>query len=188
MTGLSLGSAAALANKFPWADSQTFADIGAAEGGLAVTVARAHPHLSGLGFDLPAVRPHFETFVATHGLSSRLAFRAGDFFADPLPSVDVLVMGHILHDWGLDKKRLLIDKAYQTLPYGGALIVYETIIDDERRANTFGLLMSLNMLIETREGFDYTGKDCMEWMRRAGFAETRVERLAGPDSMVIGIK
>ena len=97
-------------------------------------------------------------------------------------------MGHILHDWGLDKKRVLIDKVYQALPYGGAPIVYETIIDDERRANAFGLLMSLNMLIETREGFDCTGKDCMEWMRQVGFAETRAEALAGPDSMVIGIK
>src|SRR6185295_3913641 len=106
----------------------------------------------------------------------------------PLPSADVLIMGHILHDWGLGKKRLLIEKAYQALPYGGALIVYETIIDDERRANPFGLLMSLNMLIETREGFDYTGKDCMGWMKDAGFAETRVEHLVGPDSMVIGIK
>jgi hypothetical protein len=188
MTGLSLGSAAAIAGKFPWADHQTFADIGAAQGGVAVTLANVHQHLSGLGFDLPVVRPHFEAFVASHGLSSRIAFRGGDFFTDPLPSADVLIMGHILHDWGLDKKRSLIGKAYQALPDGGALIVYESIIDDERRANPFGLLMSLNMLIETREGFDYTGKDCMEWMKEAGFAEMRVEPLVGPDSMVIGIK
>ncbi|MGE0759990.1 MAG: methyltransferase, partial [Pirellulaceae bacterium] len=107
MTGLSLGSAAAIADKFPWADSRTFVDIGAAQGGLAVTVARAHSHLSGVGFDLPAVRPHFEAFVAEQGMSHRLAFCGGDFFADPLPSADVVVMGHILHDWGLDKKRLL---------------------------------------------------------------------------------
>ena len=188
MTGLSLGSGAAIADKFPWANSRTFVDIGTAQGGLAVAVARAHPHLSGVGFDLPVVRPHFEAFVAEQGMSSRLTFRGGDFFAESLPSADVLVMGHILHDWGLDKKRLLIDKAYQALPYGGALIVYDAIIDDERRKNAFGLLMSLNMLIETREGFDYSGKDCMKWMKEAGFAETRVETLAGPESMVIGIK
>jgi hypothetical protein len=188
MTGLSLGSATAIAEKFPWADRRTFADIGAAQGGVAVTLARVHPHLSGLGFDLPAVRPHFEAFVASHGLSRRIAFSGGDFFTDPLPTADVLIMGHILHDWGLDKKRSLIKKTHQALPRGGALIVYETIIDDERRANSLGLLMSLNMLIETREGFDYTGKDCMEWMKEAGFAETRVEPLVGPESMVIGIK
>ncbi len=97
-------------------------------------------------------------------------------------------MGHILHDWGLEKKRMLIGKAYAALPDGGALIVYDSVIDDERRKNAFGLLMSLNMLIETREGFDFTGADCMAWFKEAGFVETYVEPLAGPDSMVVGIK
>src|SRR3954469_22217404 len=157
MTGVSMGSARAIAAKFPWRDCGRFADIGTAEGGLAVQVALAHPHLSGIGFDLPPIRPHFEAHVAAQGLSDRLTFVDGDFFADPLPSADVLVMGHILHDWGLDRKRLLLAKAYEALPAGGALIVYETLIDDERRQNAVGLLMSLNMLIETREGFDYTG-------------------------------
>jgi hypothetical protein len=117
-----------------------------------------------------------------------VSFRGGDFFADPLPSADVLVMGHVLHDWGLDDRKLLIRRAYDTLPVGGALIVYEAIIDDERRQNAFGLLMSLNMLIETPGGADYTGAECSAWMREAGFRETRVEHLLGPDSMVVGIK
>jgi hypothetical protein len=188
MTGLSLGAARALAEKFPWADYKSFADIGTAEGGLAIELARAHPHLNGTGFDLPVVKPHFEAYAAQHGLSARLSFQAGDFFAQAMPSADVLIMGHILHDWSLEKKRLLIRKAYDALPFGGALVVYDPIIDDERRQNAFGLLMSLNMLIETREGFDFTGADCMGWLSEAGFAETRIEPLVGPDSMVIGVK
>lgn len=188
MTGLSLGAAHAIADKFPWADYKTFADIGAAQGGLAVVLARAHGHLMGTGFDLPSVKPHFESYATQHGLSARLSFHAGDFFTDPMPSADVLVMGHILHDWSLEKKRILIEKAYQALPYGGALIIYDPIIDDERRQNAFGLLMSLNMLIETREGFDFTGADCVGWLKEACFVETRIEPLVGPDSMVIGIK
>jgi hypothetical protein len=188
MTGLSLGAARAIAEKFPWADYNSFADIGTAQGGFAVELARAHPHLSGTGFDLPVVQPHFEAFAAQHGLSARLSFHAGDFFLEAMPSADVLIMGHILHDWNLDKKRLLIRRAYEALPFGGALIVFDPIIDDERKQNTFGLLMSLNMLIETRDGFDFTGADCIGWLKEAGFAETRVERLVGPDSMVIGVK
>jgi hypothetical protein len=97
-------------------------------------------------------------------------------------------MGHILHDWNIDEKRALLEKAHAALPDGGALIVYEAIIDDERRANSFGLLMSLNMLIETPGGFDYTGADCQGWMREAGFSETYVQQLLGPDSMVVAIK
>jgi hypothetical protein len=188
MTGLSLGIAHAIATKFPWSDYQSFVDIGVAQGGLPVVVAREHAHLTGLGADLPIVGPIFERYVASHDLQHRLRFVALDFFTDRLPNADVIVMGHILHDWDLSTKKMLIAKAYDALPKGGALIVFEALIDDERRQNAFGLLMSLNMLIETRGGFDYTGADCREWMHEIGFAQTRVEQLTGPDSMVVGLK
>ena len=151
-------------------------------------LALAHPHLQGTNFDLDVVGPIFEEYVAANGLRDRLKFQPGDFFSQPLPTADVITMGHILHDWDLEQKRMLLDKAYAALPQGGALIVFEALIDDERRQNAFGLIMSLNMLIETPGGFDYTGKDCSSWMRDAGFRETRVEHLIGPDSMVVGIK
>jgi O-methyltransferase domain/Dimerisation domain len=188
MTGHSLPSAMAIARKFPWAQYKTFADIGTAEGCFPVQVAMAHPHLFGEGFDLPTVRPFFEEYVASFRLQDRVRFRLGDFFKDPLPAADVLVMGMILHDWNLEVKRTLLKKAYDALPRGGALIVYEHLIDDERRKNVNGLLMSLLMLVETQGGFDYTGADCCNWMREAGFSETRVEQLTGVESMVVGIK
>jgi hypothetical protein len=188
MSGVSLIPAQALAAKFPWRSYKTFVDIGAAQGMMPATLASAHPHLSGAGFDLPQVKPIFEEFIAQRGLSDRVKFITGNFFTDPLPPADVLIMGHILHDWDLDQKRMLLQKAYAALPKGGALVVYESIIDDERRENTMGLLMSLNMLIETQGGFDFTGADCQGWMREAGFSQTRVEPLAGAQSMVIAIK
>jgi len=188
MTGISLGTARAIAEKFPWKDYRTFVDVGGAQGALPVQLALAHPHLSGENFDLPVVGPVFDEYVASFGLQKRLRFRAGSFFSDPLPRADVLVMGHILHDWDLDQKRQLIAKAYEALPTGGALVIYEALIDDDRRQNAFGLLMSLNMLIETPGGFDYTGADCSGWLKEAGFRQTQVEHLLGPDSMVIGIK
>jgi SAM-dependent methyltransferase len=188
MTGISLAAARAISEKFPWNDYETFADIGAAQGAVPVQLALAHPHLRGIGYDLPMVQPVFERYVQANGVADRVKFQPGDFFKDALPSVEVLIMGHILHDWNLDQKKALIRKAYDTLPHGGAFIVYEALIDDDRRENAFGLLMSLNMLIETPGGFDYTGADCQSWMRKAGFRTTRVEHLTGPDSMVIGIK
>ena len=162
--------------------------VGTAQGDLIVQVALANPHIAGMGFDLPEVGPIFEDYVAANGLSSRVEFRSGSFFDAPLPEADVVMMGHILHDWDLEQKRLLIAKAYAAIKPGGAFIVYESIIDDDRKENAFGLMMSLNMLIETPGGFDYSGADCMGWMKEAGFSETRVEHLVGPDSMVIGIK
>jgi len=188
MSGISRGTARAIAAKFSWADYATFVDVGTAQGDTASQIALAHPHLTGAGFDLPEVAPIFEDYIASLGLAGRLKFASGSFFDDPLPSADVVIMGHILHDWSLDVKRMLIRKAYEAVPEGGAFIVFEAIIDDDRRSNAFGLMMSLNMLIETPDGFDFTGADCQGWMREAGFRETRVEHLIGPDSMVIGIK
>jgi precorrin-6B methylase 2 len=188
MTGLSQPANRAIARQFPWAKYKTFADIGTAQGDLAVQIALHNPHLRGIGFDLAEVAPIFEEYRTENALTDRLVFQSGDFFKDPLPKADVITMGHILHDWNLETKEMLIRKAYEAVPSGGALIAYEAIIDDGRRKNAFGLLMSLNMLIETHDGFDYTGADCCGWMTKAGFRETRVEHLVGPDSMVIGIK
>lgn len=188
MTGISTGAARAIAAKFVWSDYKTFADVGAAQGATPVQLALAHPHLRGVGYDLPQVRPVFEEYVASHGVQDRVSFQPGDFFRDPLPKVDVLVMGHILHDWDLPTKRMLLTKAFDALPRGGALIVYECLIDDERRTNVSGFMMSLNMLVETPGGFDYTGGDCQGWMREAGFSESWVEPLIGAHAMVVAIK
>jgi len=188
MTGLSHGANLAIAHKFPWKNYKRYVDVGTAQGDLAVQVALANPHLSGVGFDLPEVEPIFEEYVQRNGLSGRLRFSQGDFFNTQIPETDVVMMGHILHDWNLQEKKMLIRKAYDAVRPGGALIVYESIIDDDRSENAFGLLMSLNMLIETQGGFDYTGADCMGWMKEIGFKETRVEHLVGPDSMAVGIK
>ena len=134
------------------------------------------------------VKPIFEAYAQQTGVASRLTFAEGDFFANPLPAADVVMMGHILHDWDLAQKRMLVRKAYEAVPPGGAFIVYESIIDDDRRQNAFGLLMSLNMLIETPGGFDYTSADCIGWMKEVGFKEAYGEHLVGPDSMVVGLK
>ncbi len=188
MTGISRPANLAIAQQFPWNGYKTFLDVGTAQGDLAVQVAQTHSHLSGIGFDLAEVEPIFEDHALQNGLSRRLRFEAGDFFKDSLPKADVIMMGHILHDWDLEQKKMLMGKAFEALPSGGALVVYESVIDDDRSQNTFGLLMSLNMLVETPGGFDFTGADCQGWMKETGFRETRVEHLVGPDSMVIGIK
>ncbi len=188
MTGISRGANMAIARKAPWGDYKSFVDIGCAQGDLAVQIAAANPQLKGFGFDLPEVGPIFEEYVEANGLEDRVSFAGGSFFTDDLPKADVVTMGHILHDWDLETKRMLIEKAYKALPAGGALVIYEALIDDDRSQNAFGLLMSLNMLIETPGGFDYTGADCQGWMKDAGFSKTSQQHLIGPDSMVVGIK
>jgi SAM-dependent methyltransferase len=188
MSGISRGANIVIAKQVPWSNYQTFADVGTAQGDLAVQIALANPHLQGIGYDLAECAPIFEEYADAHGLNGRVRFQSGDFFTQPLPNVDVITMGHILHDWNLDEKKMLIRKAYDALNPGGALVVYDAIIDDDRSQNAFGLMMSLNMLIETPGGFDYSGADCIGWMKEAGFREAHVEHLVGPDSMVIAFK
>jgi hypothetical protein len=188
MTAQTLSVARALATKFPWRDYRTFVDIGGAEGCLPLQLVKTHLHLVGGCFDLPALNATFARYVREHGGSDRLRFYPGDFFQGPLPAADVLVMGRVLHNWDLATKKMLLAKAYGALPVGGALIVYERLIDDERRVNTSGLLASLNMLIMTAGGFDFTGADCMGWMREAGFSNVGVKPLTRDQSMVVGIK
>jgi 2-polyprenyl-3-methyl-5-hydroxy-6-metoxy-1,4-benzoquinol methylase len=188
MSGISHGANIAIAKKVPWTKYRTFVDAGAAQGDLAVQIALANPHLNGIGFDLAECGPIFEEYVAANEVSDRVRFQPGNFFREPIPSADVVTMGHILHDWNLEEKKMLVRKAFDALNPGGALVVYDAIIDDDRSQNAFGLMMSLNMLIETEGGFDYTGAECVGWMKEAGFSEAHVEHLVGPDSMVVGIK
>jgi len=188
MAGISLGPFNALAEKFDFSEYRTLCDVGGATGQLSILVAKRHPHMRCTSFDLPVVEPIAKRTIAAAGLSERVTAVGGDFFADALPKADVITMGLILHDWNLERKMHLIKAAYDALPEGGAFIVIENLIDDARRENAFGLLMSLNMLIEFGDAFDYTGADFAGWCKEVGFKETEVVPLAGPASAGVAFK
>jgi hypothetical protein len=188
LTGGSLPVAQAMAERFPWSQYKTLVDVGTAEGCLPVHIALSHPHINGGGFDLPILKETFDSYVERQGLSQRLQFYPGDFFADPLPAADVLVMGRILHNWDLPTKQMLLQKAHAALPPDGVLIIHERLIDDDRRVSAAGLLSSLNMLIMTAGGFDFTAADCIGWMQAAGFIDLRAEPLVAGQSMIVARK
>jgi hypothetical protein len=126
--------------------------------------------------DLPAVTPIARKTIEAQGLSGRIT----GFFREPIPEADVVTMGMILHDWNLEKKTQLIKTAYDALPSEGAFVAIENLIDDERRSNAFGLMTSLNMLIEFGDAFDFTGRDFDGWCRKIGFRRTEMIPLRGP--------
>ncbi len=188
MAGVSAGPVHALAEKYDFSKYETVCDAGGATGLLSIILAGQHPHLHCTSFDLPPVAPIAEKTIAAAGLSDRVSTASGDFFTDPLPKADVITMGLILHDWNLERKLQLIRSAYDALPEGGAFIVVENLIDDARRENAFGLMMSLNMLIEFGDAFDYTGADFAGWCKEVGFSEVEILPLVGPASAGIAIK
>ena len=188
MTGLSRINFEAFAAKFDFSSYQTLGDIGGATGLLCIEVAKRHSHLKCISFDLPPVAPIAQKHIAAAGLSDRIRTASGDFFKDPLPKADLITMGMILHDWNLEKKLRLIRAAYVALPSGGALVAIEALIDDARRENLFGLLMSLNMLIEFGDAFDYSGADFRKWCGEAGFKRFETIHLAGASSAAVAFK
>lgn len=188
MTGFQAGNFKMLADKFDFSRYQTVCDVGGALALLSRIVGTGHPHLRLTSFDLPVVKPHAERHVKAADLEGQIAVVSGDFFKDALPKADVVTMGNILHDWNLEKKKILIQKAYEALPAGGAFIAIENVIDDARRENAFGLLMSLNMLIEFGDAFDYTAQDFRTWCGEAGFKRFEFIPLAGPTSAAVAYK
>jgi len=188
MAGISMGPSLALAEKFDFNRYRTMIDAGGATGLLSICVAKRHPHMSAISVDLPVVEPIAKRAIAATDVRERVTTASVDFFSEPLPKADVVTMGHILHDWDLSQKMHLIRVAYNALPSGGAFIAIDNIIDDARRENAFGLLMSLNMLMETGGGFDYSGADFARWCRQVGFSSIEILPLAGPTSAAIAIK
>lgn len=188
MRGVSLSNFEAFADKFDFSKYETVCDVGGADGQLSMALAARHPHLRCTTYDLPIVAPIAEKALVAAGLADRVAIASGDFFADPLPRTDVLTMGMILHDWNLDRKMQLIRSAYEALPEGGAFIIIESLIDDARRENAFGLMMSLNMLVEFGDAFDFTGRDFSGWCQEVGFRKVEIVPLIGPSSAAIAYK
>ncbi len=188
MTGLSRINFEAFAEKFDFSKFQTLCDVGGATALLSIEAAKRHSHLKCISFDLPPVEPIARKHIASVGLENRITPAAGDFFRDPLPKADIITMGMILHDWNLEKKMHLIRSAYDALPPGGALVAIEALIDDARRENVQGLLMSLNMLIEFGDAFDYSAADFRGWCSEVGFKRFEVIHLSGPSSAAIAYK
>jgi len=188
MNGFQAGNFIALAEKFDFSKYQTVSDIGGALALFSRIVGTCYEHLTFTTFDLPPVAPLAQEQIDTADMSDRITVVSGDFFVDDLPKADVVAMGNILHDWNLERKKLLVKKAYDALPDGGAYIVIENMIDDARRENAFGLLMSLNMLIEVGDGFDYTGADFRQWCSEVGFKHFEFIPLTGPTSAAIAYK
>jgi precorrin-6B methylase 2 len=189
MTGISTGEVTLLASRFPWKRFSTFADLGCAQGALPVRVALTHPHLRGTGFDLPMIEPIFTDYVKSFRLDDRVRFVAGDFFTDRLPNAEVLSFGHVFHGKSREQRHALVCRARDALPAGGALIVYDAMTAPDGSKNRHhSLLSSLNIMLETRDGYESTTSECANTLRTNGFDDVKVCHLLGPTSMVYGFK
>ncbi|UKJ07821.1 acetylserotonin O-methyltransferase [Solitalea lacus] len=188
MSGIQSGNFMALTNKFNFDNYRTLADIGGADAWLSIQVCLKHPNIQCVNFDLAPVGPLATAKIARFNLQDRIKHQTGDFMNDGIPSAEVITMGNILHGLDEELKQKLINKIYDKLPSNGVFIAIENIIDNDRRQNAFGLMMSLNMLLENGDGFDYTFDDFQRWTNQAGFKKVEIMPLTGPCSAAIAYK
>lgn len=188
MSSIQMGNFMAFAQAFDFSTSKTLVDVGGSGALLSLMVAKHQAHMTCVSWDLPEVAPIANENIQKFQLQDRVKTANGDFFKDSLPTTDIIVMGNILHDWDEETKLMLMKKAFDALPGGGAFVAIEGIIDDERNKNVFGMMMSINMLIETGKGFDYTFADFNKWAKAVGFTSTKIIQLAGPSSAAIAFK
>lgn len=179
MAGYQAGNFTLLVERFNFGAYRSFCDVGGASGALTIAVAQRYPGIRCINFDLPPVALLARKAVRTAELSERISVVSGDFTTDALPRADVIAMGNVLHNWGATRKKMLIGKAFEALEPGGAFIAIEHMIDDARSKNWRALLMSLDMLVETAEGFECTETQFEAWCRDAGFQSMTIEPLAG---------
>ncbi|MEV6846614.1 methyltransferase [Actinoplanes sp. NPDC051411] len=173
--------------RFAWDSVGRVADIGGARGNLLGRLAQAHPNLRGTVFDLPTVAEPAAEHLASLGVADRVVFRPGDFFTDDLPAADVMIMGHVLHDWSPQERRRLVAKCYAALPPGGALLVYDAMLDEEP-ADLSKLLVSINMLLVTEGGSEYPVSECVSYLTDAGFTGITCHPLGADNTLAIGYK
>ncbi|GAA3001685.1 methyltransferase [Kitasatospora albolonga] len=176
-----------LAGRLDWARYGSFVDLGGARGNLAAVLAGAHPHLAAVCFDLERTRPLFTEHIGRLGLADRVSFVGGDFFTDALPPADVVVLGHILHGFSDERRRELLRRVFAAVRPGGAVLVYDRMIDDERR-DPERLLSSLHMRLVSPDGSEYRVGDCRSWLREAGFTDDTAEPLLGTHTLVTARK
>ena len=188
MSGVQMGNFMAFSQSFDFSNSKTLVDVGGSSGLLSLLVAKHQPHMTCTSWDLPQVAPIANETIAQFGLQERVKVASGDFFKDDFPSGDIVVMGNILHDWEEEVKIMLMEKAFAALPEGGIFVAIENVVDPDRIKNTFSLLMSLNMLIETGTGFEYTLAEFTDWAKQIGFKSADLMPLAGPTSAAIAYK
>ncbi|MGX1852372.1 acetylserotonin O-methyltransferase [Streptomyces sp. NBC_01456] len=167
-----------------WDRHATVLDVGGCRGNMAARIVAAHPHLTGRVFDLPQMAPLFDEKMAELGMTGKVTFHPGDFFTQELPEADLVVIGHALHDWSAEQRRLLVHKAFRSVRPGGELLVYDRMLDEDPR-HVENLVISLDMLLVTDGGSEYTVAELRDHATSAGFASVTDRPLGDYDTLVV---
>src|SRR5262249_22461334 len=187
MDGFGLISTAEVVAAYDLSRFRGLVDLGGATGHLAIAACQRYPNLRAVVFDLADALPLAREIVSASNVADRIAFAAGDFFADALPAGDLYALGRIVHDWSEDKVDLLLGRIFQHLPPGGGLLIAEKLLLEDRSGPRWAQMQNLNMLTCT-EGKERTLSQYEALLKRAGFSEVSGRRTSSPLDAVLALK
>jgi acetylserotonin N-methyltransferase len=187
MHGMGLISSPEVVAAFDLSRFRRLVDVGGATGHLAVAACLRYPSLEAVVFDLPAAVPLAQEVIGASPVASRVSVVAGDFFTDALPEGDLFALGRILHDWTEKKSLALLRKVYESLPIGGAVLVAEKLLDEDKTGPRWAQMQSLNMLV-CAEGKERTLGEYETLLRQVGFTEVLGSPTASPLDAVLAVK
>lgn len=187
MHGFGLISSPHVVNAFDLGRFTRFVDLGGATGHLAIAACQRYPHLRATVFDLADAMPLAGEIVAGSPVADRIDILSGDFFSDSLPEGDLYAVGRILHDWSEEKILSLLGRIYQALPSGGAILVAEKILHDDKSGPPWAQMQNLNMLTCT-EGKERTLGEYEALLKQAGFEDIQGCRTPSPLDAVLAFK
>jgi SAM-dependent methyltransferase len=178
----------ALVGSFGWAGHKSVLELGGCRGNVLANLVRAHPHLDATVLDLPALAPAFDEHMARLGMAGRVRFRAADFFTDPLPETDVVMIGHCMVDWTDEQRRALIGNVFPAVRPDGAFLIWDPMLVDGAESYLRNLLRSLNLQLMTPHGTNYRLEQCERWLTEAGFAEVTHRALGHDVTLVVATR
>jgi len=182
MHGFGTMSSPRVVDAFDLSHHETLCDLGGATGHLVAAACDRYPKLQGILFELPRV-----ISFAMEYPHPRVKLHAGDFFTDPLPPADLYSLGRILHDWTEEKIYFLVMKIYAALPPGGALLIAEKLLHDDKQGPLPANLQSINMLLCT-EGQERSLPEYRKILLTAGFSSVEGRRTGSPVDAILAVK
>lgn len=187
MHGFGIISSPQVVAAFDLSKYRHLCDLGGATGHLAIAACERYPNLRGTVFDLLEAAPLAREIVSASPVADRVDIASGDFFADPLPEADLFALGRILHDWSEDKILKLLARIFDRLPSGGALLIAEKLLDEDKHGPRWAQMQDLNMLTCT-EGRERTLSEYSALLRQVGFAKVEGHVTPSPLDAVLAKK
>ena len=187
MHGYGVISSPHVVTAFDLGQFERLVNLGGATGHLAIAACHRYPNLRAVVFDLPGAVPLAREIVGASPEADRIEVTAGDFFTDPLPEADLYALGRILHDWSESKVLDLLKRIFDRLPPGGALLIAEKLLDDDKRGPRWAQMQNLNMLTCT-EGKERTFSEYEALLKQVGFSQVSGAKTPAPLDAVLAVK